>query len=231
MSELLLIRHAQASFGTDNYDHLSATGFQQAEALGDYFAERAMAVDKIFTGTHERHRQTLDAILRRNPQDVEINKMPALNEYRFSELYQAYARRYPEDEDIISNTKAGTKNASLFYRVIRKSLLAWQAGELNNNVTEAWDAFEERTVSGLRSICNKQDKGITTLVVTSGGVISMFLFKILNVSYEQAVDFNMQIQNCSITRCYYSGDKIQVASFNGLPHLDTRQNRQLITLS
>ena len=35
MSELILVRHAQASFGEDDYDRLSVLGHQQARWLGE----------------------------------------------------------------------------------------------------------------------------------------------------------------------------------------------------
>ena len=38
MSELYLVRHAQASFGADNYDQLSDHGHQQSRWLGRHGA-------------------------------------------------------------------------------------------------------------------------------------------------------------------------------------------------
>ena len=40
MSELILIRHAQASFGEENYDKLSDLGHKQARLLGGFFKEK-----------------------------------------------------------------------------------------------------------------------------------------------------------------------------------------------
>ena len=39
MAELYLVRHAQASFGTDDYDRLSQLGHRQSRWLGEYLAE------------------------------------------------------------------------------------------------------------------------------------------------------------------------------------------------
>jgi len=41
MSLVYLVRHAQASFGAQDYDRLSELGRQQARWLGGYFAEHA----------------------------------------------------------------------------------------------------------------------------------------------------------------------------------------------
>ncbi len=231
MSELYVIRHAQAAFGTDDYDRLSAIGRQQATALGQYFAERCLRFDTIISGTHHRHQQTLDNMLAECPQEVQIQRSPKLNEYRFTELHRAYAECYPEDEDIGLSHKRQHQDAALFYRVIKKSLLAWHEGKLDGRITETWHDFRERTSTMLTDICQRDDKGRHRLMMTSGGVISMLLFKILQLPYPQAVALNMQIRNSSITQCYYAGDEIQLASFNTLPHLDTAQHRARITLS
>ncbi|MBN8464677.1 MAG: histidine phosphatase family protein, partial [Dechloromonas sp.] len=64
MAELYLVRHGQASFGTGDYDRLSALGERQGVWLGEYFGERGIAFDRVVTGSLRRHRQTADAIFR-----------------------------------------------------------------------------------------------------------------------------------------------------------------------
>ena len=61
MAELFMVRHGQASFGTGNYDQLSALGERQGVWLGEYFAERGIAFDRVVTGSMQRHRQTAAA--------------------------------------------------------------------------------------------------------------------------------------------------------------------------
>jgi broad specificity phosphatase PhoE len=46
MSEIYLIRHGQASFGSDNYDRLSPLGVRQAQCLAKHLAK----TDKSFDG-------------------------------------------------------------------------------------------------------------------------------------------------------------------------------------
>ena len=58
MAQFYLVRHGQASFGTDNYDRLSELGHQQARWLGEYFAERDMGFDALVSGDLVRHRET-----------------------------------------------------------------------------------------------------------------------------------------------------------------------------
>ena len=51
MSELILIRHAQASFGHENYDNLSELGHDQAALLGSFFEKLNIAPDRVVIGT------------------------------------------------------------------------------------------------------------------------------------------------------------------------------------
>ena len=50
MSELYLVRHAQASFGAANYDQLSDLGHRQSRWLGDHLGMRGMAFDQLVVG-------------------------------------------------------------------------------------------------------------------------------------------------------------------------------------
>jgi broad specificity phosphatase PhoE len=50
MAELYLVRHGQASFGTDNYDELSPTGYTQSRWLGEHFAQSALEFDRVVIG-------------------------------------------------------------------------------------------------------------------------------------------------------------------------------------
>lgn len=58
MVEIILIRHAQASFGAADYDVLSDLGHEQARALGRALKRQGVEPDKVFTGAQRRHRET-----------------------------------------------------------------------------------------------------------------------------------------------------------------------------
>jgi len=50
VAELYLVRHAQASFHSADYDCLSALGERQSRWLGEYFASRDIRFDVLVTG-------------------------------------------------------------------------------------------------------------------------------------------------------------------------------------
>src|SRR5437868_11884703 len=58
MSQLILVRHGQAAFLSDDYDRLSPIGEIQARRLGDFWRTRGITFDRIFTGPRVRQINT-----------------------------------------------------------------------------------------------------------------------------------------------------------------------------
>jgi broad specificity phosphatase PhoE len=56
MAKIYLVRHAQASFGLENYDQLSELGMQQSTHIPKHFNAAPQA---FYRGDMQRHAQTL----------------------------------------------------------------------------------------------------------------------------------------------------------------------------
>jgi broad specificity phosphatase PhoE len=63
MTEIHLIRHAQASFGSADYGCLSDLGHHQAALLGNYWRRVGACFDAVFAGPLRRHVQTAEGAL------------------------------------------------------------------------------------------------------------------------------------------------------------------------
>ena len=63
MGVVLLVRHGQASFGADDYDVLSETGWEQSRLLGAWLADRKVVPDVIWRGDMRRHRETAEGMV------------------------------------------------------------------------------------------------------------------------------------------------------------------------
>jgi len=59
MSTLYLVRHGQASAGTDDYDRLSELGKTQAELLGQWWQKQGFSADFTSHGSLQRQRDTV----------------------------------------------------------------------------------------------------------------------------------------------------------------------------
>jgi phosphohistidine phosphatase SixA len=63
VTEIVVVRHGQASFGQANYDALSALGHRQSQLLGEWLAAHGgTAFDRVLCGGMVRHRETLTGI-------------------------------------------------------------------------------------------------------------------------------------------------------------------------
>jgi broad specificity phosphatase PhoE len=230
MANLLLVRHGQASLGAENYDQLSALGAEQSKLLGQHFRDIGCTPTRFLSGSLNRHIQTLTAItqgfsgadsLSHSP---EFLREPAWNEFEFKTLIKTYLEHFP------SESKLDTKRSpAYFFSILKKAMLAWS--EANDLIYggESWAEFEHRVSTSLKQIHKSSDKDDTIVLVSSGGAISMALKYVLKLSASQMIDMNFQIRNSSITHLELKKDRIVLAGFNQLPHLETASNKHLIS--
>ncbi len=217
MSEVLIVRHGQASFGSDDYDRLSEIGWQQARILGQFLAEKDYQFDACFTGDMRRHRETLAGIAESFTALPGATELPGLNEYDFHSLVASYSKKVG---DVIDQT-----DPRLFYRALRKAMLAWSQGELHD-VPESWADFEGRVKSTMAEIAKPDGK---VLVVTSGGTSSAILRAVLGFDAETMIELNLQARNTAVSYYFCKEGRFKLNSFNTVSHLDTPAHRELIT--
>jgi broad specificity phosphatase PhoE len=230
MSELYLVRHAQASFASEHYDDLSDIGVVQARLLGEYFADQGIVFDGFVTGAMRRHRQTLD-VLRELSTGEESSSQTheGLNEYDFRAMMRVYCDASTADV-LVEAVRACPDDRKAYFRLLRRVLTAWSENRLDG-APESWSSFQKR-VADARSMLQgtaKQRKRV--LVVSSGGAISTFIGSVLGLSPNHIFDLNLQIINTSITRFYFDPTKISLAEFNAVPHLASPESARYRTYS
>jgi broad specificity phosphatase PhoE len=224
MAQLLLIRHAQASFGSDNYDQLSQLGYQQAKWLGEHFSDKELHPDKLIGGTLLRHKQTANEIIKSSHKPLEFQQDDCWNEFEFKEIITAYLEQHP-------NEQPQTKDSKQFFSILKRSMKAWSQDELRYHHGESWLSFEERVSSALSDLHKQAGKDEVVWLVTSGGVISMLMKQVLAVNNEIAIDLNFQIRNTSITDIVLTKAGKALSGFNHVPHLESIKRRHNITFA
>lgn len=218
MAELYLVRHGQASFGAEDYDHLSAVGEQQGVWLGEYLAKREITFDRVICGTMRRHEQTLQAISRGlGVQATHREQHAGLDEYDFDALFGALGEEYRE----LKASSRGSKSA--FYKALKKVLRLWSEDKIDGPLPETWQQFQQRVDAAKRDIQGGEGKRV--LVVSSGGVMAVMAQQILQAPAETAIALNMQIRNSSFCHYFFNAEAIHLAGFNGTPHLDRIERR------
>ncbi|AMU08934.1 histidine phosphatase family protein [Burkholderia cenocepacia] len=222
MAELFLVRHGQASFGTDDYDRLSAAGDQQGVWLGEYFARQGLTFDRVICGTMNRHAQTVAAILRgMDREGVAVDRHPGLNEYDFHGLFAAAASDYPE----IARLAAGSMKEH--FRALRQVLQLWTEDKLGDAAPETWAHFQQRVADARAAI--RHGGGQRVLVVSSGGPIAVTVQQVLAAPPSSAIALSLQIRNSSLSQFFFNAEAFHLASFNGIPHLEDPERHALRT--
>jgi broad specificity phosphatase PhoE len=222
MAELYLVRHGQASLGSEHYDRLSQKGEQQCVWLAEHFAQNDLQFDRVVTGTLRRHAQTLDAIRRTLPDlPVECEILPGLDEYDFHALFRATSA---EHRHLV---ESATSDPREFFKALRQVLQWWAEGELDDRVPETWSAFQQRVAAARTAI--QQGGGQRVLAVTSGGVIGALIQQALQAPASKAIALNMQVRNSSVTHCFFNRETFQLSSFNVVSHLDSLQRHAFQT--
>jgi broad specificity phosphatase PhoE len=221
MAELFLVRHAQAAFGTDDYDRLTELGHRQARWLGEYFAERTIAFDRVVTGSLRRHRETLAGIAEALPLPA-ADELPGLNEYRAEVLLAAYlaGRSLPPLEH--AEDRRG------HFRVLREALYAWVDGKLRADAHLSFPEFEAGVRQALEAARHGAER---VLIVSSGGPISSAIGAVLGVTPRTVVDLNLQTRNTGLSELRAGAQRAHCVSFNAVPHLERRERREAITHS
>ena len=226
MAEVIVVRHGQAAFGTDDYDRLTEVGWEQSRLLGEHFASAGQCFDAVFTGTMRRHRETLagirDVLAQADIVTPNAVELAGLNEYDFHILVDAYIAL---NGDALDGVKIDLSDSKMFYRILRLALMAWSRDELIN-VAESWQEFEQRVRSTLAALSVGSGR---VLVVTSGGPVSAMLREVLHLDVETMVNTNLQAKNTGVTRYFTRGDYFNLNMFNAVPHLEGAAYRHLIT--
>lgn len=223
MAELIVVRHAQAAFGTDDYDRLTELGHRQSRWLGEYLAERHMRFERVISGTLRRHRETLAGIAEALAGLPEANALEGLNEYQADILLAAHVGK----DGLADMSRNADRRAH--FRVLREALFAWVDGTLQTDAHMPFEAF----ASGVREalVAARAPGAERVLIVSSGGPISALIGTVLGLAPRTMVELNLQARNSGMTEFRTGAASIHCVSFNNVPHLDRPERRDAITYS
>ena len=223
MSIIYLVRHAQASFGTENYDRLSELGRRQSRWLGEYFAARGLRFSRVLAGTLTRQQDTARELLAAmGAASAALECHPGLDEYPAEALYRAYAGR-----DQLAHQRADFKD---YWRTFRAAMQAWAQGSLVD-VPETWERFGARIGEALDAASTGTARDECVLVVSSGGAIGRAVADITESPPRTAIEFNLQFRNTAFCELLAHGANRRLLSFNNLPHLDHPERRSAVTFA
>lgn len=241
MGSLYLVRHGQASFGTDDYDRLSPLGQQQSRRLGEYFKSMGVRFEAALTGTLKRQQQTMAGICAGmdtpfHSQDSSKNgangqpapgtlphqAWPGLNEFDGTALIA----------EVHSQPLTGSDTHALrqqFFDLLRLGMRQWMLGQSRPHGMTSHEEFVagiNAALTHVRSHCQGD-----VLLVSSGGPIGAAVGHVMGASVEATIELSLGLHNSSVTEFAFTPARHQLLTFNTLPHLNMLDHADWVTLA
>jgi broad specificity phosphatase PhoE len=220
---LLVVRHGQASAGSDDYDCLSGAGTEQCRRLGRWLAATGQEFDAVVVGGMKRHAQSAAAIAEGYARHAE-RALPAgeldagLDEFDHHAVFNGFSGANL-DHAAVRGAAAGGLQA--LAPLIRAALGAW-AEDAIEGVPESWQAFGERVALAGGRLAGRGEQRL--LVVTSGGVAARLAQAALDAPRRVVIDLSLSLRNSGLSEFHRREGGLALGSWNALPHLhDARE--------
>jgi len=233
MSELFLIRHAQASFNSSNYDRLSELGARQSEILGDYLGRIDIQFDAVHSGSMERQKATAAGCLDRlyaPGAAPALRPAPEFDEYNAHLLIRTLAPSLIQEDPSMADAFANLyTDGQALKKVFETAMLRWVTGRVEIPGLETWTEFKARVRSGIDRVCTEHGRRARIGVFTSGGAICAAMQIALGLSDEESITLALLIRNASVSVFRHDGAALRLQSFNSVAHLELMKEQHLIT--
>ena len=224
MAEILLIRHGQASFGTDDYDRLSDLGHRQAKLAGEFLVRTGVKLDHAYTGDLLRQKQTYAGVAAAYKEAGQELVAPIAlmgydetkNDEQVEVLLPQLLDADPKVAQYLENSSTDSKQ---FQKLIRAVFTYWQTIEGTQEGLESWPQFKGRVLEAFAQTLSTATSGTTSAVFTSGGVIATLVAHILRQSDIEVYPLYEPIINASITRILTNGRDVSISTFNEYSYL------------
>ena len=203
MSTLVLVRHGQARPFQPRFR--PALGYRRAarpSRLGEFWRERDIRFDEVYSGTLRRHSAN-----RRTGRIRGIRAATRVQRIRRGRILRALPEFAPP-----------TDNRHL-QKMFEMAMPQWVAAKLDADGLESWASFHQRVLRGFRSIVTADRPSRRVAVFTSAGPIGVILQSVLCAPELVGIELHWRIRNCSLTELVFRGERISLDSFNTTPHL------------
>ena len=223
MPSVVLVRHAQGSFGGASYDVLSDTGHEQAIAVAAELQRREVKVARVISGTLQRQIDTAAPIGAAFGLPVATDER--WNEYSSDGILEHHSttefRIDQRDDHAVEMTSRD------FQELLEAALNAWIGAGDDSRATETHPSFVARVRGALTDAAGGLGSGAAAVVSTSGGPIAAICSALLGAPPTSLVQFNRIVINTGITKVAVGRAGMTLISFNEHAHLDGPAGRLL----
>ena len=205
MPVIHLVRHGQASFGTENYDLLSTLGHEQAAIVGRELAYRGTQTPIMVSGSLQRQRRTAEIIA------GELGL--AGSAVSIDEGWNEFDAHALVDARLGSHGASGGLSSQEFQVELDEAMQAWIDG---GSLT--WRSFRDGAIEALASIAEQTPKGCEAIVATSAGVTAAVVGRLLGLDARGVIALNRVSVNASITTVLSGARGLSLLTFNDHAH-------------
>ena len=212
MPVIYLLRHGQASFGTDDYDVLSDLGRRQADIAGQELARRGVRSPVVVSGSLRRQIDTAQIAAK------SLNVIPTGIDSRFNE-FDAHAAVNVHLGDAMATRGMPSSQ-------FQQHLDAVMADWMENGKSE-WQEFTDGVFAALTELADSLPSGSDAIVATSAGVSAVLAGRLLGADTQGVISMNRVSVNASITTVVAGARGLSLVSFND--HAHVMGDRSLLT--
>lgn len=226
MPTILLLRHAQASFGAADYDVLSTRGHEQVAALVAALEHRGTRITRVLSGSLRRQIDTAQPVAKSAGVTVETD--PRWDEYDSSDVLSHYSTS-PARQERRPGSATPAISSRDFQGIMESALVGWIEAGGSSHAAESWDAFSARALHACQDLASELSAGDIAVACTSGGVIAAVATALLAVPARTFIAFNRVSVNSGLTTLAHGRSGTTLVSFNEHAHLQ-HPGASLVTL-
>lgn len=237
MGRLFLVRHAQASFLSENYDQLSALGETQARLLGEYWAQQKLIFQRACSGPCVRQKETArivgEAYRKSEVPFPELVVMQEFDEYQGEAVIEKSLPALLDNDggirklyDAFQNSAGPQERHRNFQKLFEVLICRWVTGEVSVPGVETWPEFCARVNGGIARFISRAKQGERSVIFASGGPVAVAMQRALHLSPQDTLGVTWMSRNCSYSEFIFSGERFTLSAFNAFPHL---QNPAMLT--
>ena len=225
----MLVRHGQASFGTEDYDVLSPLGTRQSRRVAEILSGYGISPTSLIHGGMRRQRESAEEMIR----GAASWDLPLEVDERWRELdHLRVIHAYPTLTDAErEQLHTGGMELRAFHELYTKATARWTSGAYDDEYPESFAAFIGRVRDAIGHAARAAGERRTAVVVTSGGPIAAACAMLTEVGEEPRrlaaswARFNTVMVNCSVTRIVVGSTGARLLTFNEHAALE----RELVT--
>lgn len=219
-ARLLLVRHGQASLGSDDYDRLSERGHRQARLTARRLDGQLRRGTETWTGTLRRHDETVAPL--RELVDPRVIRTEDLNEFSTAGLVRAALR----EADALAIPRPGrdqlldpVSHLPELLEWFPEVLVAWQERGMVDEHIGSWSQFHGRVTRPRSQWESTARTGRDVVVISSAGVIATLAAELSGQDLAWQRALAVRLYNASVTELVFGPGGWSLECCNCVEHL------------